>query len=77
MTNLTGPPERVTLSCNRRDTVTQWITEGKAAVRWNRLPGKSMTANAARLQLHALACSLSNFMHPPWRRMGRTGRADR
>jgi hypothetical protein len=40
----------------------QWIKEGKGTVKWTRLSCRSFTANAIRLQLHALACDLGNFM---------------
>jgi Transposase DDE domain group 1 len=40
----------------------QWIKEGKAAIRWTRLSYRSFAANAVRLQLHALAYNLGNFM---------------
>jgi hypothetical protein len=35
--------------------------EGKGAIRWTRLSCRSFTANAVRLQLHALAYNLANF----------------
>jgi hypothetical protein len=40
----------------------QWIREGKNAVKWTRLLCRSMVANAVRLQLHALAYNLANFL---------------
>jgi len=33
-----------------------------AAIRWTRLSCRSFAVNAVRLQLHALACNLDNFM---------------
>ena len=45
-----------------RGTAEQWIKEGKNAVKWTRLSCYSFTANAVRLQLHALAYNLTNFM---------------
>jgi hypothetical protein len=36
--------------------------EGKDAIKWTRLPCRSFAANAVRLQLHALAYNLGNFM---------------
>ena len=36
--------------------------EGKGAINWTRLPCRSFTANAVRLQLHALAYNLGNFL---------------
>ena len=40
----------------------QWIKEGKGAIKWTRLSCRSFAANAVRLQLHALAYNLGNFM---------------
>ena len=40
----------------------QWIKEGKNAIKWTRLSCRSFAANAVRLQLHALAYNLGNFM---------------
>jgi hypothetical protein len=37
-------------------------TEGKGAIRWTRLSCRSFAANAVRLQLHALAYNLGNFL---------------
>jgi hypothetical protein len=39
-----------------------WIKEGKGAVKWTRLSCRSFAANAVRLQLHALAYNLGNFL---------------
>ena len=39
-----------------------WIKEGKGAIKWTRLSSRSFSANAVRLQLHALAYNLGNFM---------------
>jgi hypothetical protein len=61
VTSLCRPPERVVAFYNGRGTAEQWIREGKNAVRWTRLSCRSMQANAARLQLHALAYNLANF----------------
>ena len=47
---------------NRRGTREQYIKEGKNAIKWTRLSCRSFTANAVRLQLHALAYNLGNFM---------------
>ena len=47
---------------NQRGTAEQWIKEGKNAVKWTRLSCRTMKANAVRLQLHALAYNLSNFL---------------
>ena len=40
----------------------QWIKEGKNAIKWTRLSCRSFDANAVRLQLHALAYNLGNFL---------------
>jgi hypothetical protein len=62
VTNLARPAERVVAFYNQRGTAEQWIKERKAAIRWTRLSCRSFTANAVRLQLHALAYNLGNFM---------------
>ena len=43
-------------------TAEQWIKEGKNAIKWTRLSCRSLRNNAVRLQLHALAYNLGNFM---------------
>ncbi len=62
VTNLSRPSERVVRFYNQRGTCEQWIKEGKNAVKWTRLSCCSFAANAVRLQLHALAYNLANFM---------------
>ena len=62
VTNLSRPAERVVGFYNQRGTCEQWIKEGKNAVKWTRLSCCSFAANAVRLQLHALAYNLANFM---------------
>ena len=62
VTNLTRPAERVVMFYNHRGTAEQWIKEGKNAVIWTRLSCHRFTANAVRLQLHALAYNLANFL---------------
>jgi hypothetical protein len=62
VTNLARPPERVVVFYNQRGTAEQWIREGKNAAKWTRLSCRSMRANAVRLQLHALAYNLANFL---------------
>ena len=47
---------------NQRGTAEQWIKEGKNAIRWTRLSCRKFRHNAVRLQLHALAYNLGNFM---------------
>ena len=62
VTNMTRPAERVVAFYNKRGTAEQWIKEGKNAMKWTRLSCCSFAANAVRLQLHALAYNLANFM---------------
>lgn len=62
VTNLTSPAERVVAFHNQRGTAEQSIKEGKYALKWTRLSCRSFKANAVRLQLHALAYNLANFM---------------
>ncbi len=62
VTNLPRPAERVVGFYNQRGTTEQWIKEGKNAIKWTRLSCCSFAANAVRLQLHALAYNLANFM---------------
>jgi len=62
VTNMTRPVERVVAFYNQRGTAEQWIKEGKNAIKWTRLSCCSFAANAVRLQLHALAYNLGNFM---------------
>ena len=62
VTNLSRPAERVVAFYNKRGTCEQRIKEGKGAIRWTRLSCHSFAANAVRLQLHALAYNLGNFL---------------
>jgi hypothetical protein len=62
VTNLTRPTERVVAFYNQRGTCEQWVKEGKRAIKWTRLSCQSFPGNAVRLQLHALAFNLGNFM---------------
>ena len=62
VTNLKRPAERVSKFYNGRGTAEQWIREGKYALRWTRLSAHSFRHNAVRLQLHALAYNLANFL---------------
>jgi hypothetical protein len=62
VTNLRRPTARVVAFYNGRGTAEQWIKEGKQAVKWTRLSCTSFQANAVRLQLHALAYNLANFL---------------
>ena len=62
VTNMTRPAERVVAFYNQRGTAERWIKEGKNAVIWTRLSCCRFAANAVRLQLHALAYNLGNFL---------------
>ena len=62
VTNLSRPTERVVAFYNQRGTAEQWIKEGKNAIKWTRLSCRKCRHNAVRLQLHALAYNLGNFM---------------
>ena len=62
VTNLARPAERIVAFYNHRGTCEQYIKEGKGAINWTRLSCSSFAANAVRLQLHALAYNLANFM---------------
>jgi Transposase DDE domain group 1 len=62
VTNMARPAENVIAFYNKRGTCEQWIKEGKGAIRWTRLSCRSFAANAVRLQLHALAYNLGNFL---------------
>ena len=62
VTTLTVPTERVFEFYTRRGTAEQYIKEGKYALKWTRLSCKSFAANEVRLQLHALAYNLANFL---------------
>ena len=62
VTNLSRPAERVVAFYNHRGTAEQNIKEGKNAIKWTRLSCRKFCDNAVRLQLHALAYNLANFM---------------
>jgi hypothetical protein len=62
VTNLARSAEGIVTFYNRRGTCEQWIKEGKGAIKWTRLSCRTFAANAVRLQLHALAYNLGNFM---------------
>jgi hypothetical protein len=59
---MTRPAERVVAFYNHRGTAEPWIKEGKNAIMWTRLPCYRLASNAVRLQLHALAYYLANFL---------------
>src|SRR5215468_9454607 len=60
--HLARPAECVVAFYNQRGTCEQHIKEGKNAIKWTRLSCRTFAANAVRLQLHALAYNLGNFM---------------
>ena len=62
VTNRSLPNERVLAFYNDRGTAEQHIKEGKYALKWTRLSCMRLKANAVRLQLHALAYNLANFL---------------
>ena len=62
VTNLRCKSTKVVAFYNKRGTCEQWIKEGKNAIKWTRLSCRSFNANAVRLQLHALAYNLGNFL---------------
>jgi len=62
VTNRSLPNERVLAFYNGRGTAEQHIREGKYAIKWTRLSCMRFSANAVRLQLHALAYNLANFL---------------
>ena len=62
VTNLSRSAERVVAFYNHRGTAEQYIKEGKNAINWTRLSCRKFRNNEVRLQLHALAYNLGNFM---------------
>lgn len=62
VSNLARSPEGIVAFYNQRGTCEQHIKEGKNAIKWTRLSCRTFAANAVRLQLHALAYNLANFM---------------
>jgi len=62
VTNLARSAEGIVAFYNQRGTCEQYIKEGKNAIKWTRLSCRTFAANAVRLQLHALAYNLGNFM---------------
>jgi hypothetical protein len=62
VTNLSRRAERVVAFYNQRGKAEQYIKEGKNAIKWTRLSCRKFRDNAVRLQLHALAYNLANFM---------------
>jgi len=62
VTNRSLPNERVLAFYNDRGTAEQHIKDGKYALKWTRLSCMRFVANEVRLQLHALAYNLANFL---------------
>ena len=62
VTNRSLPNERVLAFYNGRGTAEQYFKEVKHALKWTRLSCMRFAANAVRLQLHALAYNLANFL---------------
>ena len=62
VTNRSLPNPRVLAFYNDHGTAEQHIKEGKHALKWTRLSCMRFAANAVRLQLHALAYNLANFL---------------
>jgi hypothetical protein len=62
VSNLARSAEGIIAFYNRRGTCEQYIKEGKNAIKWTRMSCRTFAANAVRLQLHALAYNLANFM---------------
>jgi hypothetical protein len=62
VTNLSRPANRIVAFYNHRGTAEQHIKEGKNAIKWTRLSCRKFRNNEVRLQLHALAYNLANFM---------------
>ena len=62
VTNLSRPAERVVAFYNQRGTAEQWIKEGKNAINWTRLSCHDFRNNEVRLQRHALAYNMGNFL---------------
>ena len=62
VTNLRQASKNVVGFYNKRGTCEQWIKEGKGTIKRTPLSCRSFNANAVRLQLHALAYNLGNFL---------------
>jgi len=62
VTNLALGVDRVVAFYNQHGTAEQYIKQGKNAVKWTWLSCRTMRGNAVRLQLHALAYNLGNFL---------------
>lgn len=62
VTNMRRSSRNVVNFYNLRGVVEQRIKEGKGAINWTRLSCRTFAGNAVRLQLHALAYNLGNFL---------------
>ena len=62
VTNLHCKSKNLVDFYNKRGTCEQWIKEWKGALKGTRLSCRSFNANAVRLELHALAYNLGNFL---------------
>ncbi len=62
VTNLRCKSSNVVAFYNKRGMAEQYIKEWKGALKGTRLSCRSFNANAVRLQLHALAYNLGNFL---------------
>lgn len=62
VTNRSLPNERFLAFYNGRGTAEQHFKEGRYALKWTRLSCMKFAAKAVRLQLHALAYNLANFL---------------
>ena len=62
VTNMVRPAENIVAFYNKHGTCEQRIKEGKGVIKWTRRSCRSFPANAIRLQLHALAYNLGNFL---------------
>ncbi len=62
VTKLSRPAERVTRFYDGRGTAERYLKEGKNAINWTRLFRHGFRNNEVRLQLHALAYNLGNFL---------------
>jgi hypothetical protein len=62
VTNRGLPNARVLAFYNDHGAAEQHIKEGKYALKWTRPSCMRLKANAVRLQVHALACNLANFV---------------
>jgi hypothetical protein len=62
VTNLARSAEGIVAFYNQRGTCEQYIKEGKNVIKWTRLSCRTFATNAVRLQLHALAYNIGNFI---------------